>query len=236
MALVALLTGFSLFEIMPPISTSSLQFDIGFSEAPTRPYILRVKVEQKPFEGLTPSPIPRALVSLNNFTTVTNLSGYAFFTTTPGKHIISISSATASFPTYAVEVEVTTRITELVVRFVETRFSLESVDVVIDTATQMTYITAAYTPPVNSSLYVGKPYITYIDQSNYLKRYIGEETVSYLPGAIPKYRGPFTEIRTGETAQPYTASATIEGLVQLVVQKESFVPAFYVESQLTKRE
>lgn len=236
LAVVALLTGFSLFEIVPPISTSSLQFDIRFSEAPARPYILRVRVEQTPVDGFASAPVPRVLVSLDNFTTVTNLSGYAFFTTTPGKHIVSVASATATLPTYSTEVDVTTRITELVVRFVETRFNLQSLDVVVDTSTQITYVTATYIPPVNSSFYVGKPYLTYIDQSNYLKRHIGEETVSYLPGPIPQYRGPFTEIRTGETLQPYTTSASIEGLVQLVVLKESFIPAFYVETQLTKRE
>lgn len=236
LAVVALLTGFSLFEIVPPISTSSLQFDIRLSEAPARPYILRVRVEQKPVEGFAAVPVPRVLVSLDNFTTVTNLSGYAFFTTTPGKHVISVASTTATLPTYAVDVEVTTRITELVIRFVETRLSLQSLDVVMDTSTQTTYVTTTYTPPVNSSLYVGKPYLTYIDQNNYLKRHIGEDTVSYLPGPIPQYRGPFNEIKTGETLQPYTASVSIEGLVQLVILKESFIPAFYVETQLTKRE
>lgn len=235
-AVLTLLLAFNFFEIFPPISSRSLSLDIEFGDSPARPYILRVKVERITVTSGVPRPVARAAVSLNEMVSLTNSNGYAFFTTSPGKHVVTVSSPQSLFPTYSTDVEVSTRVTELVVRFVEHRLKPEIVDVVVDAASQTSLVTFTYLPPKNTTFFVGQPYVTFVNLDNHIKRFSGEVIIPYLADAAIQYSGPFTQIQALEEPVPATSVANVQDMIQLVVIDESFIIAYTVEATLLKME
>lgn len=210
--------------------------DIEFGDSPARPYILRVKVEKvSEVDGLV-RPVPRAAVNFDGTMSLTNNNGYTFFTTSPGKHSVTVSSPQSLFPSFSTEIEVTTRVTELIVRYVERRYRPEAINVAVDVASQTSVVTFSYTPPFNQTIYVGQPYVTFINFDNYVKRFTGEVVVAYFANAPVIYSGPFTHVPANEQPSPLSTVATVSDLIQLVVIEESFVPTFTVEATLLRME
>lgn len=235
-AVLTFLVAFNLFKIFPPISSSSLSIDIEFGESQSRPYVVRVKVEKMSTVDTVPSPVARATVSFNEFVSITNLNGYAVFTATPGKHVVTVSSPRSLFPTFSTEIEVTTRVTELVVRFVEHRFKPETVNILLDAASQTSFVTFTYLQPANITLYVGQPYITFVNLESFVKRFSGEDIIPYMPDAAIQYSGPFTQTTAVEQPSLSTTTTAVQDMIMYVVLDESFVIAYSVEATLLKME
>ncbi|MEM1947215.1 MAG: hypothetical protein QXY84_00200 [Candidatus Caldarchaeum sp.] len=234
LVILSFLIAFNVFEIIPPISSSSVTIDIQLGESPVRPYILRVKVEKMVEPDGLVRPVARAAVSFNELVSLTNTNGYAYFTALPGKHVVTISSPQSFFPTYSTEVEINTRVTEVVVRFTEYRLRPEQINILVDTPAQVTIVTFTQSLVSNKTLYVGLPYITFINFENYLKRFIGETTIPYLAEAPAQYSGPFTLVEASDNFTNYQTSAAVQDLIQLIVVDESFVPAYHVEAVIFK--
>lgn len=236
LVVLSFLLAFNFFEIIPPISSSSVSVDLQLGESQVRPYVLRVKVERVAEPGGVVRPVARAAVSFNQLVSLTNANGYAYFSALPGKHVITVSSPQSFFPTFSTEVEINTRVTELVVRYTEYRFKPEQISIFVDAATQLTFVTFTHSLISNITLYVGLPYITFINFENYLKRFIGEATIPYLAEAPIQYSGPFTQVEAGNASSNYRTTAAVQDLIQLIAVDESFVPAFHVEAVIFKME
>ncbi|MEM4411058.1 MAG: hypothetical protein QXT61_05065 [Candidatus Caldarchaeum sp.] len=233
----SLLVLFNLFQTMPPFGHTSFTLDLSFGESPLKPYLLRVRVEKiTVVNGVEMQPrfMPRLIVKMDEKVGVTNFNGYTYFSTTPGKHMVTISSPQSLLPTYSVEIEIETPVTELRVRYVEYRLRITAVNISIDTSTSTSYVVASYTSPPNSTVYVGSPYLTYIDFKQYYKVFTGEGLTAYLNPAETPYQGPFTYIVTPETPETLTTAASVPDMIQIVSLEESYVPVYRVENELLR--
>ncbi|MEM2043498.1 MAG: hypothetical protein QXX49_04610 [Candidatus Caldarchaeum sp.] len=233
----ALVILFNLFQLVPPLSSTSLAIDFSLGESTSRPYILRVRVEKTrlvdEFHTAT-APVPRMIVRLDDKTGVTNSNGYATFTTTPGKHVITISSPQLILPTYSVDVDIQDYITELRVLYIEDRFRIEAASVSIDSVSQTSHVRAFYTIPFNTTYYVGSPYLVYVNFEQYFKIFNGDSITAYTPNIEVNYQGPFNIMIPTEEGASMVSESTVQDLIQVIISLYSYVPAYRVENQLLR--
>ncbi|MEM2766421.1 MAG: hypothetical protein QXG75_04725 [Candidatus Caldarchaeum sp.] len=222
---------------MPPFGRTSFTIDFSIGESSSRPYLLRVYVEKTTVvEGVETqaTALPRLIVRLDEKVSVTNFNGYAYFSTTPGKHVVTISSPQSLIPMYTVEAEIDTPITELRVRYVEHRLRIAAVNISIDTSTSSSFVQVYYQAPVNAAIYVGSPFLTYVDFKQYYKVFTGEALGAYISPANIPYQGPFTYVVTSETPETLLTTALVPDMIQIISLEESYVPLYRVENQLLR--
>lgn len=234
LGVVLILLLFNLFTISPPLTRSSIKYDFTFGEAPSKPYLLRVRVERSVVDGVVQStmPVARLLVKHDEKAVFTNLYGYAYFVTSPGKHVVELSSPQQLMPTYTLELEVNTQLTELRVTYFEHRFKIEAVNVTADTARTASYVTVYFSAPANVTGYYGNPYLTYMDFKQYLKVFAGSYITSYRESFEPPYQGPFTYILTSEDL--LTATAEVQDLIEVIWLDKSYVSFYTVENEILR--
>ncbi len=228
---------FNLFQITPPFAPTMPTLDISFGQSQSRPYLLRVKVERITVTNNIQSqavPVPRMVVKLDRKIGFTDSHGYAFFTVLPGKHLVTISSPYSLLPTYSVDIVVEAPVTELRVRYLEFRLKIASVNVSVDTATSSSAVLVTFEAPPNATIYVGRPYLTYLDFKQYIKIFTGDGVSAYLRNIEIPYQGPFTYMATPETAELFTAYALVPDMIQVVEIEESYVPVYMVEKEVLK--
>ena len=232
---VAIILLFNIFTVSPPFARSSIQYEITFGESPSKPYLLRIRVEHSyVVDGVVVNTMPatRVLVKHDEKAAFTNLYGYAYFVTSPGKHIVELSSPQQLLPTHTLEIEVNTYLTELRVTYLQHRFQAEAVNVKVDTAQTTSYVTVYFSPPANLTGYYGNPHLTYMDFKQYQKVFAGSYITSYRESFEPPYQGPFTYILT--SGDPLATTAAVQDLVQVVWLDKSYVPFYTVENEILR--
>ncbi|MCS7137009.1 MAG: hypothetical protein RMK31_00745 [Candidatus Caldarchaeum sp.] len=233
----ALLLLFNLFQVVPPLSSSALTVDLAFGESPSRPYIMRVKVERaRVVDGVqtSASPVPRMVVRLDDKTGITNSIGYVTFATVPGKHLVTISSPQSILPTYSVDVDIQEPVTELRVLYIEERFRIEEARVSIDSITQTSHVRAFYTLPSNVTYYVGSPYLVYVDFKQYFKVFNGDSLAAFVGSSEIPYQGPFTIVVLNPEETSLATEAVVQDTIQVILIDRSYVPAFRVVNTLLR--